>query len=190
MCEHGDKAVDQTDLEVLSKAALQVKSVPLPTLAFDPNSEQYKRDALHLRGIRIVADFYTPRNLLAMSTLWEKAKATPNSNLRRQLLWLLTSAQWLVSVMYRYRTSGGGGQQGKLTIPSLMREQNVFRVARRKLRDIAKAAAVRSEGSFVSTGSTTHIPVLPDNCIDYIFTDPPLAVIFTIRTSIAFGKAG
>lgn len=35
-----------------------------------------------------------------MATLWEKARATRNLDLRRQLMWLLTSAQWLVSVMY------------------------------------------------------------------------------------------
>jgi DNA modification methylase len=173
ICERGRKSVDSDDLEVLSKAAAQVRNSAIPNLVFDANSEQYKRDALHLRGVRTVADFYTARNLLAMSALWEKAKAASNPDLRRQLLWLLTSAQWLVSVMYRYRTSGGGGQQGKLTIPSLMREQNVFRVARRKLSDIAKAAAIPTEGSFVSTGSTTSISALPDNCIDYIFTDPP-----------------
>lgn len=171
--DHGDKRVEADDLAVLAKANNLVRNAPIPNLPFDPNSEQYKRDALHLRGVRIVADFYTPRNLLAMSALWEKAKAVHDFALRRQLMWLLTSAQWLVSVMYRYRTSGGGGQQGKLTIPSLMREQNVFTAVRRKLTDIAKAGAIRAEGNLVSTGSTTVIPMLPPHSIDYIFTDPP-----------------
>jgi DNA modification methylase len=171
--DHDEKQVEAADLDVLAKAAALVKNEPFPTLPFDPNSEQYKRDALHLRGVRIVADFYTPRSLLAMLSLWEKAKSVEDAVLRRQLLWLLTSAQWLVSVMYRFRTSGGGGQQGKLTIPSLMREQNVFTVVRRKLSDLAKAGAIQEEGNLVSTGSTTHIPMLPANSIDYIFTDPP-----------------
>jgi DNA modification methylase/DNA-directed RNA polymerase subunit M/transcription elongation factor TFIIS len=171
--DHSEKRVEADDFDVLAKAATRVKNAPLPTLPFDPNSEQYKRDALHLRGVKLVADFYTSRNLLAMSTLWEKAKTVQDSAMRRQLLWLLTSAQWLVSVMYRFRTSGGGGQQGKLTIPSLMKEQNVFTVVRRKLNDIAKAGAIQTEGNAVSTGSTTQIPMLPSNSIDYIFTDPP-----------------
>jgi DNA modification methylase len=171
--DHSEYQVEADDLAVLAKATSLIKLAPLPTLPFDPNSEQYKRDALHLRGVKIVADFYTPRNLLAMSALWERARAVHDSALRRQLMWLLTSAQWLVSVMYRYRTSGGGGQQGKLTIPSLMREQNVFTVVRRKLTDIIKAGAVQAEGTFVSTGSTTQIPMLPPDSIDYIFTDPP-----------------
>lgn len=171
--DHEEKQLEVADLEVLAKAATLVKNEPFPTLPFDPNSEQYKRDALHLRGVKIVADFYTPRNLLAMVSLWERARSVQDVVLRRQLLWLLTSAQWLVSVMYRFRTSGGGGQQGKLTIPSLMREQNVFTVVRRKLSDLNKAGAIQEEGNFVSTGSTTQIPMLPPNSIDYIFTDPP-----------------
>jgi DNA modification methylase len=172
-CEQGDRQVDADDLRVLEKAATQVKTARIPRLRFDSNSEQYKRDALHLRGVRTVADFYTPRNLLAMALLWERVEAVEDAALRSQLFWVLTSAQWLVSVTYRFRTSGGGGQQGKLTIPSLMREQNVFTVVRRKLNDIAKAAVIRAQKTIVSTGSTTQIPMISSDSIDYIFTDPP-----------------
>jgi hypothetical protein len=54
-----------------------------------------------------------------------------------------------------------------------MREQNVFTVVRRKLSDIAKAEAIKKGSNIVSTGSTTHVPMIPPNSIDYIFTDPP-----------------
>ena len=171
--EHRDRQIDIDDLRVLEKAVTQIKAARIPRLLFDSNSEQYKRDALHLRGVRTVSDFYTPRNLLAMSMLWERAEAVEDEAIRSQLLWVLTSAQWLVSVTYRFRTSGGGGQQGKLTIPSLMREQNVFTVVRRKLNDISKAGVVRAHRSIVSTGSATQMPMIPSNSIDYIFTDPP-----------------
>lgn len=168
-----EKKPGRFELDVLAKAKSHLRSVSLPELGFDPNAEQYKRDALHLRGVKTVADFYTARNLLAMGRLWEEARKIRDVTLRNQVLWLLTSSQWLVSVMYRYRLSGGGGQQGKLAIPSIMREQNVFRTVRGKLSDIARLSAVHGRNTIVTTGSATAVTVVPDNSIDYIFTDPP-----------------
>ena len=168
-----EKEITRGDLQVLNRAYTQAKNHHLPTLRFNPDSEQYKRDALHLRGITTVSDFYTSRNLLVMARLWERAQEINDAPLRQQVLWLLTSSQWLVSVMYRYRTSGGGGQQGKLTIPSLMREQNVFRVVRGKLADILKSEQVSGRECFISTSSATDMATMTDNSIDYIFTDPP-----------------
>src|SRR5258708_3264221 len=82
------KDLDSSDKELLKRiAATQIPDCA-PNLAFDPNGEQFKRDALHLRGITTVADFYTRRNLIALATLWDKASQEKDYYLRRGLLFV------------------------------------------------------------------------------------------------------
>jgi hypothetical protein len=76
--------------------------------------------------------------------------------------------------MYKYRTDGKGGiVTGTLYIPALNQENNICNLLSTKAEMIYKAA-VRYSGNncIVSTNSSTNEPI-PDNSIDYIFTDPP-----------------
>ena len=52
----------------------------------------------------------------------------------------------------------------------MYQENNIFQSARRKFKDFMVRRNIG--GSIISCGSTTNLPV-PDNSIDYIFTDPP-----------------
>lgn len=60
------RPLNPKDQEVLKKIGVHALPTSCPTLALNPGSEQYKRDALHLRGIVSVSDFYTRRNLIAL----------------------------------------------------------------------------------------------------------------------------
>jgi len=163
------------DHEVLRKIALHTLPKSCPTLNLNPGSEQYKRDALHLRGIVCVSDFYTRRNLITLGRIWDIACSIPTFSTRKGVLFILTSCQWLASLMYRYRSGGGGGQQGKLTIPSLQKEQNPFRLIADKAQDITQAwnLVPRNETCAITTGSATDLSMVPSSSVDYIFTDPP-----------------
>lgn len=95
------KPIGNRDKETLAK----IETIPLPdNCPFDPlnkEGEQYKRDALHLRGMDTVADFYTRRNLIALTALWQRANnSTANPHFSK--FWV-TSIQWLASNMYRFR---------------------------------------------------------------------------------------
>jgi DNA modification methylase len=182
------KEVDASDYKVLEK----INSIELPfsspDKAYDKGREQYKRDALHLRGIETASDFYTRRNLIILSELWIAAKK--NDKYSNALCFLFTSIQWLASNMYRHRDGGGGGQQGKLTIPSLIREKNAFHLARDKLKDILKiynALSKCDSPSLINVGDAT----LPNTSqlkevLDYIFIDPPFGgnIFYTDLNSI------
>jgi DNA modification methylase len=171
-----DRKISESELSVLKKINEIKLPSSCPTRKLDPDSEQYKRDALHLRGIVDVSDFYTRRNLIAIGSLWDKGNKFSEFVDRRNLQFLLTSIQWLSSLMYRYRIGGGGGQQGKLTIPSLIREQNVLRLLKDKKKDILEAFRIMQAGkraSFIRTASATSLKEIPGNSVDYIFTDPP-----------------
>lgn len=61
-----------------------------------------------------------------------------------------------------------------LYLPNLFCEVNIFELFREKLKDVISAcnARVGRTNYILSTGSATNNG-LPDNSIDYIFTDPP-----------------
>ena len=162
------------DEALLEKVARQEVPLCCPSVPLDKKREQYKRDALHLRGIETASDFYTRRNLIALGHLWERASCSSPASLA--LRFWLTSIQWLASNMYRHREGGGGGQQGKLTIPSLIREQNVFRLAAEKLQDVLEVArTVKRDAALglVATSDASAPGSEIRDCVDYIFVDPP-----------------
>lgn len=177
-CKVGKKRfkreVDDFDKSLLSKIDLSDLPPEVPLFPFEKEKEQYKRDALHLRGIETAADFYTKRNLLALCALLRQVKAAgENGPLLR--FWI-TSIEWLASLMYRFREGGGGGQQGKLTIPSLICEQNVFRLARGKIADIVKIGSSLPRSSVRPLISTCDAAALSSGLsgnVDYAFIDPP-----------------
>jgi len=68
-----------------------------------------------------------------------------------------------------------GAQSGVLYISSLPVEKNIFKGLRRKIRIISKAFALVCESKSkvdVRQASSTKI-TLPDESVDYVFTDPP-----------------
>lgn len=166
---------DSSGHTLLSKIDSTELSSFYPDAAYDKRREQYKRDALHLRGIETASDFYSRRNLVALSELWAHAKRC--NTYSRQLCFLVTSIQWLASNMYRHRDGGGGGQQGKLTIPSLVREKNVFQLARDKVKDVVKIYETlpnQNNHRLINVGDASLENVLSnENVLDYIFIDPP-----------------
>ncbi len=127
-----------------------------------------------MRGIETASDFFTRRNLIALGALWRRAICADQHSYA--LRYWLTSIQWLASNMYRHRKGGGGGQQGKLTIPSLVREQNVFRLAADKLKDVVNLFRLIQKcpkSNIVTTSDASSVGLTVKDSIDYIFIDPP-----------------
>ena len=61
-----------------------------------------------------------------------------------------------------------------LYIPSVLSERNIIVLLEVKLRDIMPVFQMKKgTETIVSCGSTTDLRLIPDNTIDYIFTDPP-----------------
>ena len=168
------KSFSESDFDVIRKVDQTRLTEYCPALKLDKRKEQYKRDALHLRGIETAADFYTRRNLLALAALW--SRGTGNDRISHAIRFWISSIQWLGSNMYRHRSGGGGGQQGKLTIPSLVREQNVFRLAADKLNDLVSLFRVIKDyprSCVIGTSDAGGVALSVHKCIDYVFIDPP-----------------
>jgi DNA modification methylase len=149
----------------------------VPRVPLDPTREMYLRSALHLQDVHEVADFYTPRNLRALSVLWERITAWPEERVRQALAFAFTNTAWHGTRMRRYNARGGQRPlTGTLYIPQLSIEVNPGRVFAHKIKQLRRfyetTPMPAGLPSTVIRGSATALP-LPDESIDYCFTDPP-----------------
>jgi hypothetical protein len=150
-----------------------------PKVGIEAEREMFIRSALHLQGVKTVADFYTPRNLLALSTLWEAIQGVADSRLRYALAFAFTNTAWHGTRMRRFNARGGQRPlTGTLYIPQLSSEVNVLEVMKNKVRQLAsyyRAFKPRPEypPPLVLLGSATQLVGIPGDSVDYVFTDPP-----------------
>ena len=128
-------------------------------------------------GLTNIKNFYTARNLAAMSQLWKAIHKIEDTNLAAFLGFIFTSLYQRVTRLSEYRFWGGSGNTANFNVPYIFNEANIFVTFERKARSIidhlettAKAYTGRC---IINTGSATNLSFLPDNSIDLIFTDPP-----------------
>lgn len=163
------KEPDEDDLRLLTSVGDYKIPFWYPSykmLFRDPPWGDIYRAGYH-RGMTKCHQFYTKRNLFAFSALWN---ATSNWFVK----WLLTSILHYVSKKQSY-TGGGGGMPGVLYIPSLIQEKNVFEVFARKIQRVEEIIGrfPKQHSCVITTQSASDLRQIPDNRIDYIFTDPP-----------------
>ncbi len=141
--------------------------IPIPKMY----ESHFKRN-LEREGITHFHHFYTPRNYLACKKIQELIS---NSNPLFKFAFLNTS--WHATIMRRYNS--GGGHRPKtntLYVPSLSSEGRMSKVYTKKLSDIKRMLKEKGrveEKAIINTGSSTSLSQLNDDCIDYIFIDPP-----------------
>jgi hypothetical protein len=133
-------------------------------------------------GISHVHHFYTHRNLIALSTLWNRINAFPATIQDTLRLLVLSYNATHSTLMTRVVIKDGqkdfiltGAQSGVLYVSSLPVEKNVFEGVRRKIGTFTDAfTSVYGSRSKVSVyqGSSTKL-CLSDASVDYVFTDPP-----------------
>ncbi|EFK08788.1 conserved hypothetical protein [delta proteobacterium NaphS2] len=167
------KVPDDDDLILIKK----ISDIDLQS--WYPNSEIKKGDKTsdpYRIGVHFIDDFYTKRNLICASVFCESAKSS-------RFMALLTAVTSDISKMARvkvgYYFKGGGGPfipglSGTLYIPSLSVEKRVSFALRNRLLTFSKAFLHGKDNLFpISTGSTSEIPHIADNSVDYLFIDPP-----------------
>ena len=143
------------------------------------NREMYIRSALKLHGVNELSDFYTDRNLFALDRLYRSISKVGDFRVRSALMLAFTNTCWHGSKMRRFNNRGGHRPlTGTLYIPQLSSEGNVFDIFERKVRTLERfftetAKAPASTRQVLARTSATHLGHVPDNSIDYVFTDPP-----------------
>lgn len=133
-------------------------------------------------GITHLHHFYTKRNYIVMSYLWDKAAIYPD-DIRDAIRLLLlsynaTHATLMTRVVVKKNSKDfvlTGAQSGVLYISSLPVEKNIITGIKRKLEHFEKAFEYVNHCSGhveVINGSSQKL-TQPDCSIDYVFTDPP-----------------
>lgn len=140
------------------------------------------RDSNHLaeRGITHYHQFYLPRALHALSTMWRIAGEWPDVRVRGFLKFMVESSFWTMSLINRYRPTGYSMTNQFITgmyyIPVAASEISPWYVLEGKYKRLQKMLAAqqlpKSRQVAISTASSLQSPI-PDKSVDYIYTDPP-----------------
>ncbi len=128
-------------------------------------------------GFDTIDKFYTKRNLSALSHLWREIHRLENSQLTSMLAFVFTSLYQRVTRLSEFRFWGGSGNTAHFNVPFIFNEANVFATFERKaasiLDHLQTTALHYRDNKVVVCNSATQLDYLPDNSVDFIFTDPP-----------------
>lgn len=173
-----EKDAEQYDIDLVDSInSLHCKYfAPTYELPDGYNTQQPKK----AQNINFVHQFYTRRNLIALSTFYAKIQS---SALPNKLKFIFTGMVNRSTKMNRIHVNnffyGGGGWnaghlKGTLYIPALPMETSILEQIEDKLSGYLKAGPLlpKEYDNIVYVGSANALPIA-DNSIDYVFTDPP-----------------
>ena len=128
-------------------------------------------------GLTSIDRFYTTRNLSAMSHLWKEIHRFSNPELASSIAFIFTSLYQRVTRLSEFRFWGGSGNTARFNVPFIYNEANVFVTFERKaasILDHLETTAINYKGrKAVVCNSATELNFIPDESVDFIFTDPP-----------------
>jgi len=172
------KSVDAHDLGVLDRIERMPMPASVPANAL-PIAQMYHGSRLAPKGVTHIHQLFQPRVRHALHALWTKAQAVPDLRLRAMLLFAFEQAIWGMSLLNRYGPTHFSQVNRYLTgvyyISSLISEVSPWYILDGKTDRIAKAFGSQNHrfgGAAITTQSATAA-ALPDDSVDYIFTDPP-----------------
>ncbi len=147
-----------------------------PSVTWEPWREMWR--AQHeVQGIATSADFFTARNLYALSSLWDAIGRVDEDLIRAGLRFVFTASVNRASRRYQWHPRRPTNVlSSTLYLASLNYEFNVFSLFRRKLATITDMYRETWEapGSCeVHLGPAEQLSWIADHSVDYVFTDPP-----------------
>jgi len=174
---------DQTDLQLIARINSMEFPLgfPIDRMMNAPEDRENWGDKWRAgtASFTHVHHLFLPRARHALSALWEKANAVGDRRIRNMVLYFVEQAVWGMSLLARYTPTHFSQVNQYLTgvyyIGSQVVECSPDYVLGGKLQRLGKAFRDfrATPGSSVTTlGSAASMPV-PNNSIDYIFTDPP-----------------
>lgn len=172
-----EKEPDADDIEVLRRVEELPFPSGIPTTAF-PLGTMYHGSRLGPKGFTNVHHMFLTRPLQVLAALWRRCQAREHP-LRRDLLFAVEQLIRNLSCLNGYEplafSQNARGQKIVYYVPSQLAEVSATYFLDGKIARLAKAFAPLSafgEAVVVETCSCGAMGV-PDNSVDYIFTDPP-----------------
>ncbi|WP_430232589.1 DNA methyltransferase [Nitrosomonas communis] len=178
-----EKVPDANDLNIVEKiSSLDIpESLPLDRMMHASMDMEKWGDKWRAGSASFthVYHIFLPRAAQALGSLWGKASAIDDYELRNALLYWLDQSIWGFSILNRYRLRAYSHVNQYLTgvyyVPSQTAEPTPWYNLEGKLKRLIKVFSHFSANKnliAVNTNSISNIP-MPNECIDYIFTDPP-----------------
>ena len=179
-CERPVIALELERLVEIQKSAI---TYWFPDEQIDLGREMMRHGLLK-RGVKRLSDFYTARNLRALARIWSEVLSCRVENIRRHLIFVLTSAFGHIerTTRYKFRRGGNSSLTGVLYIGSFTVEDNLLRQLDTKHRQattgLSGAYTICGGEKFERAtihrlGSAESFSSIPNDSIDHIFTDPP-----------------
>ena len=161
----------------------QISQLPLPsevpTTVF-PIRQMYHGSRLAPKGFTRIHHIYSHRAASSMATLVRLCREQDDVRLASALLFFVEQGMVTMSILNRYRANQGSQSNQVLSgvyyIPSLIAETSPWYRLGRKTVDIPRAFGESPSGveqASVATQSCTTLSAVPDQSVDYVFTDPP-----------------
>jgi len=171
-----EKAPDEYDIKNIEK--IDKIEVPYwyPTFELPKgvNTEQPKKS----HGVSNIHLFYTRRNLYVISKIYDLLEKT-DSEIKNALYFTFEQVLLGMSKLARYvpthYSQVNQYLSGTLYIGSQVVEVTPKYILKNKILNLCKVFSMLegdNTGTIISTGSTTNLGI-PNNSVDYIFTDPP-----------------
>lgn len=196
-----EKVPSEEDLRIYHK--FTYKSIPF---WYPKNIKLFDNSRINSRADMTIEDFFTARNLFALSALYQEIENVSNSNIKNFFKFVFTGALPQMSNMV-FVVKNRGKFNGKTYarpreevgswvigywVPSEHFEINVWRCFENRYRKVLKGKEqalqvlnsktitssfpdlmTGSADVFILTTTATDLSFIPDESIDYIFTDPP-----------------
>lgn len=180
-----EQAVSDFDLHMIEEASRDPRQREIPSLVIDEDREMFSRSGLGKAGMIRTADFFSPRNAIALLELWRAINKVEEAELLQKLKFAFTAILPRASRRYQWSAQRPlNAQNQTYYIAPVYYEWNVFELFGRKIDAAIRAdealygektlfTGAVSEALQYHLSSADNLAHLGNESVDYIFTDPP-----------------
>lgn len=173
-----EKKPDKYDLALIAKIESSPVNGFFPAVEMPYMFITHVKDKMSNFGISHFSHFFLPRPLRAIATMWDLANREKNPRIRHSLLFMVEQCNWGMSLFARYvPTHFSQVNQylsGVFYISSQIVDVSPWYILDGKAKRLTKVFSnLPSTGGVITSLHSGTASVLPDQSVDYIFTDPP-----------------
>ena len=174
-----EKQPDKNDLALLQR--IEELSIPpsVPIIEIPYMHMTHERARMESFGITHIHHFFLPRATYTLGILWNKVNTVGDTRLRHMLQFFIEQAIWGMSLLNRYSPIHFSQVNRQLTgvyyVASQHSEVSPWYNLENKLNRLIKTirtSYAKLDHAIITNGTAAQLR-LPDQSIDYIFTDPP-----------------
>lgn len=165
---------------------LEIEHLPYPRVSISPDRQMYKASALGKSGMTTIASFYSTRNLAVLTTLREQIRRVSDDAIQQKLLFAFTACLTRASKRYQWHPKRPlNAANANYYVAPVFYEWNVYDLFLRKVASVIRSDDWIKDARYANVTNPSQQPdvtyeissaeaiPLPDQSIDYVFTDPP-----------------